>query len=229
MNKNTKALILSNLELSKGLSTRNDTIMTDIVCYLRGANITIRNQEEIRRDILEMVLDAQDRGEQIESVIGEDYQTFCDEVIESVPAKTRKERIMEIADTIILGVGVLTVINLLISSDMIEIIKNLKNGKPVDFLIHIPVSTLVMYVIIISAAILIVKVICKAALKQEKTGGKSKWKRFATGGVIGGVIAALFITLAWLGRTTLFAVNLFVGLGFAVLCFVVHRYLSSDM
>jgi DNA-binding ferritin-like protein (Dps family) len=69
MNRQTRELNKINNELDKQLNAENENVMTDIVCYLRGANISEYNQELIRQDLLEMFLSAQKRGENIQKVI----------------------------------------------------------------------------------------------------------------------------------------------------------------
>ena len=59
--------------------------MTDVVVYLRGQDLSRLAQEEIRRDILEMVLAGEARGQTMQQVIGLDYRTFCDEIVAAVP------------------------------------------------------------------------------------------------------------------------------------------------
>lgn len=93
MNKKTRELNRINNELDRQLNAENNKALTDIICYLRVANISACNQEIIRQDLLEMVLSAQERGENIQAVIGGDYKAFCDNVIASLPPQNRKEKI----------------------------------------------------------------------------------------------------------------------------------------
>ena len=95
MNKQTRELNRINNDLDKLLYLENNSAMTDIICYLRGANISEYNQEIIRQDLLEMVLSAQERNENIQTVIGTDYKTFCDDIIATFPPKSLKEKIIE--------------------------------------------------------------------------------------------------------------------------------------
>lgn len=100
MNKQTNELNRLNNELDKQLNAENDKVLTDIICYMRIANISEYNQEVIRQDLLEMVLSAQKRGENIQTVIGEDYKVFCDNIIASLPPQSIKEKIFGFLDTI---------------------------------------------------------------------------------------------------------------------------------
>ena len=47
----------------RALSRESQREMTDVVVYLRGQDLSPLDQEKIRRDILEMVWEAEARGE----------------------------------------------------------------------------------------------------------------------------------------------------------------------
>ena len=83
-----------NNELEKQLDDKTNDILTDIVVYIRSANISDIDQETVRRDITQMLIDARGRGESAADVIGGDYKTFCDEIIAEIPKLSAKQRIM---------------------------------------------------------------------------------------------------------------------------------------
>ena len=107
MNKKTKRLLEENNCREKALSQESQAVMTDLVVYLRGQNISMYHQEEVRWDIQEMVLEAENRGETIAQVIGEDYQTFCDEIVAALPPRTWKERILDALETLLPAIAIL--------------------------------------------------------------------------------------------------------------------------
>lgn len=95
MNKKTRNLLKENNAYEKSnLTDHCKDVITDIVCYLRGSNLSEYNQEIVRRDIDYMLVDGQKRGETPESVIGSDYQLFCDEIIKSFPERTMSDKLM---------------------------------------------------------------------------------------------------------------------------------------
>lgn len=64
MSKRTKILQKENNELEKQIrNDSNKSILTDIVVYIRSANISPYHQEKVRRDIWEMIVDGEKRGE----------------------------------------------------------------------------------------------------------------------------------------------------------------------
>ena len=62
-------------------------MMTEIVAYIRSANISEREQEMIIRDIMAMLAAGEREGRSAEEVIGDDAQAFCDEVIAALPPR----------------------------------------------------------------------------------------------------------------------------------------------
>ena len=229
--KNIKELKRKNNEADKKLSKENSLIMTDIVCYIRGANLSEYRQEVIREDLLDMTLSAQERGEGIRTVIGEDYKIFCDEVIASLPQLSKKERILDVFDTILLCSAILGAINIVLSLDTINMIRDLIAGRQMHFQISFSVGNLISFGLIMAASFLIVEVICKTSLNAKKEQKMSKPKRFMIGGAIGGGVMGFFLIIAWFGKHTLFEANIFaIGLivaGIYLAHKLLHHYLLS--
>lgn len=215
-----------NNELDKEINEENTAAMTDIVCYLRVANISDYYQETVRRDLLEMVLSAQDRGESIQSVIGEDYKAFSDEVVENLPQKTPKERILDFLETFFLCTAILGAINLILSKELINLIRNIITGQPLNLQMPITASSLLLFGITITVAFMIVEIICKTALNPKKEKPLSKSKRFIIGGLSGGGIMAVFLLISWFGKKALFALNIFVYCIVVLSLYVAYRLIK---
>ena len=92
MRNKTKRLMEENNRAEKALNPEAQRLLTDLVVYLRGACVGLWEQEQVRRDITRMLLDAQARGESAQSVIGEDPKAFCDSVLEELPSLSRPKR-----------------------------------------------------------------------------------------------------------------------------------------
>ena len=168
MNKRVKELNRLNNKLDEQLNEENREAYTNMICYLRVANISEYNQEIIRQDLLEMVLSAQERGENIQTVIGEDYRAFCDNIIASLPPRSVKEKILEFLDILLLCTSLLGTIYIIFSKDTIFLIRNAVSGEPLNFRISVSVGSLIACCIIIAAAIIIVHAVCKTSFKPEK-------------------------------------------------------------
>lgn len=92
MSRRRKQLLAGNNRMEKKLTEESCAVLTDIVVYLRGSDISCYEQEKVRRDITQMLIDGEHRGDDAGSVIGEDYQTFCDSVIAEIPKRTLREK-----------------------------------------------------------------------------------------------------------------------------------------
>ena len=99
MNKKAKKLNQQNNCLDRRILPENQEIFTNMICYLRGADISDYEIERVRQDLTEMVLSAQKRGEPITALFDGDYKQFCDDVIEALPPRTRWEKALDALDT----------------------------------------------------------------------------------------------------------------------------------
>lgn len=101
MSREARVLRDENNKLEKQLDDKTNEILTDIVVYIRSANISDIDQENVRRDITQMLIDARGRGENADDVIGGDYKAFCDAIIAEIPKMSTKKRVMTaIRDTL---------------------------------------------------------------------------------------------------------------------------------
>lgn len=227
MKTKTKTLNQENNELGKRLTKENNVVMIDMICYLRVANISEYNQEVVRQDLLQMVLSAQERGEDIKTLIGGDYKSFCDEVIAALPQKSQKERVLDFIDTFLLSTSILGAIHIVISKETIDLIHNAVTDQQLNFQMPISLGNLLSYAIILATAFLIVHVIGRNSLKPEKKHNQSKPKKFIIGGAIGGGVMAVFLIIAWVGRQTLFTVNIFAACIFILGLYIAHKLLQK--
>ena len=63
MRRKTKLLLQENNRAEEALSAKGRELLTDIVVYLRGSRVSTWEQELVRRDITEMLLDAEARAD----------------------------------------------------------------------------------------------------------------------------------------------------------------------
>lgn len=94
MRRKTKLLLQENNRAEEALSANGRELLTDIVVYLRGSRVSTWEQELVRRDITEMLLDAEARGDDAAAVIGPDPKEFCDEIIRALPPMPRWESLL---------------------------------------------------------------------------------------------------------------------------------------
>lgn len=213
-----------NNNLDTKINEENQPVFTEMICYIRSANISFLSQEIVRRDLSEMVISAQSRGENIADVIGGDFKEFCDEVIANLPPRTAKEKWIDRLDIVFSCVPILGTINIAFSNDFRKMIENIFSKQPVNYSIGVSMGMIVSTFIIMIAAVFIVNRITKDALKKESWSKRSK--RAIAGGLIGAVLMALFIVTWKFGSQIVFHVNIFLGIVVLVVFFIAHKVLS---
>lgn len=159
----TKAKLLreENNAREKVLNDEANKILTDIVVYIRAANISDYSQELIRRDITEMLIDGQERGMTAAEVIGDDYKLFCDEVIAEMPQLTPCKKLLTSIRDVLPGVCILAAIWLVFS----EIGQLAKGGD----LLHISLtaSQMITAVGFVAIAVIIVSYITERVFDEK--------------------------------------------------------------
>lgn len=217
MNK-TKKLNKQNNLLDKQIWEENQEIFTDMICYIRGANISDYDVEVIRHDLTEMVLSAQSRGEDITTLFSDNYKEFCDEVIASIPPKTTKEKFIDALDTTFLGLSILIAINIFISNDFIEIIKALFTKSTVNWNIGLSLGDIIAIMLFMCVGGIIVQTICK------KSFDKKKYALWTIVGIIAFII--IFAIISWYGKGIIFNINFFVACAISIVFFIIHKILE---
>ena len=124
MSREVRMLRDENNEFEKQLDDKINEILTDIVVYMRCANISDIDQENVRRDITQMLIDAHARGETADDVIGGDYKAFCDAIIAEIPKISTKTRIMTAIRDTLPALGVLIGIWAVLS-----VVEQIANGE----------------------------------------------------------------------------------------------------
>ena len=110
MSKRTKLLLSENNKLEKQIRAEDRAVLTDMVVYIRSADISPWYQERVRRDIWQMIIDGESRGMTAAEVIGEDYKSFCDSVIREIPKLSKKDKFLSLLRDSLLPVAVLMII-----------------------------------------------------------------------------------------------------------------------
>lgn len=219
MNK-TKQLNRQNNRLDQQIREENQGIYGDMICYIRGASISDYQVEVVRQDLIEMILSAQSRGEDITSLFQGDYQQFCDEVIETLPPKTRKQKVVYALDVICECLPVLVGINMIINEDFLAIIRALWNRAPVNWNISLSLGSLLSIFGMIAVAAVVVQMICKNSFKKH-------WNTLWL--VVGAFVFGVVFTAVglWIGKRIVFTVNFFVACAGLLLLFGIHKVLEG--
>lgn len=201
-----RGMVKKNYEISKGLNNENDKIYTDIVCYLRVALPESVKTEEIISDILEMLLRGQQQGKSTEDIIGEDYKSFCDSIIETMEIKRFSTYwIKENLQTVINCFFILLTINIFIDYLPKAVIS--KSITSYTFTLGFVINSIV----ITALAINIVNYVGKNSFKLSGKLGKKQY--FILWLVLTFIISLIFISSIMLSKYKLFSINIFLMVG----------------
>ena len=110
MNKATKQLLEENNRRGEQLVPENQKVLVDIVAYLRGSSVPMDQQEQVHRDILDMLQEGEARGQSAKEIIGEDYQAFCDAILAELPKRSTGQRAVYGLSVVSLSAAVLLAI-----------------------------------------------------------------------------------------------------------------------
>ena len=217
MNRRAKQLLQENNRLEEQLTGENNRMMTDIIVYLRASNTTAYQQECVRRDITEMVLEGQRRGAPMEEVIGEDYKAFCDAVLSEVPKRTLRQRILSAVGSGCLYVDILAVIWLVFGA-----IGWLLGDGSWPWL-AVTAGDLIALVAILGASIGLVEYICKNSFDENL--GKSKVIPVLLGLLVAGLVTGSVL----LREVVLFHMHALLALGLMAVLYGIHRAVEEKV
>ena len=162
MKKICKELLKENNKREEDIYSDNNEVYTDMIVYLRGSDMSEYNQELVRADLIEMILDGQQRGDDIKKVIGSNYKEICDEIIATMPKKTRSEKLISSLNSLLSITWILGIIHILKT-----IIMNLVSGeKNSNFTLSI--VDIISFIIIVVIANIVVKYVCNNAFENKK-------------------------------------------------------------
>ncbi|MBQ6819837.1 MAG: hypothetical protein IJO26_00905 [Clostridium sp.] len=219
MNNKTKKLLKENNKFEKNLSKESNKILTDIVVYLRGSTISEYHQEEVRRDISQMIFDGEKRNESVYDIIGEDYKSFCDEIVKSFPPRSKKEKILELFSTILLGCSILSLI-WLFSSTFTSIIGI--NSTISIYKLPVTLGQIISGTFIIFCSISIFKYICNTTFNES-----SNIKSFFIACLISTLITGISVLIIYFLKTILFYIPYYIGLILIIIFFILSKILEN--
>ena len=209
MNKTTKQLLEENNRRGEQLTPENQKILVDIVAYLRGSSASTYQQELVHRDILDMLQEGEARGQTAAQVIGEDYQTFCDEILAELPRRSARERTIYGLSVISLSAAVLVVIWLGFSL-LTAVIQG-----PFTLWLPVKLGQLLGGALIIAFSYGLVEYICRTSFED-----RSPTKVQVIGIFVGMV---LFFLICMLLRQTLFSLHAGIAAVLAVVLYLIYK------
>lgn len=209
MNKTTKQLLEENNRRGEQLTPENQKILVDIVAYLRGSSASTYQQELVHRDILDMLQEGEARGQTAPQVIGEDYQTFCDEILAELPRRSARERTIYGLSVVSLSAAVLVVIWLGFSLFTAVI------QGPFTLWLPVKLGQLLGGALIIAFSYGLVEYVCRTSFED-----RSPTKVQVIGIFVGMV---LFFLICMLLRQTLFSLHAGIAAVLAVILYLIYK------
>ena len=209
MNKTTKQLLEENNRRGEQLTPENQKILVDIVAYLRGSSASTYQQELVHRDILDMLQEGEARGQTAPQVIGEDYQTFCDEILAELPRRSARERTIYGLSVVSLSAAVLVVIWLGFSLFTAVI------QGPFTLWLPVKLGQLLGGGLIIAFSYGLVEYVCRTSFED-----RSPTKVQVIGIFVGMV---LFFLICMLLRQTLFSLHAGIAAVLAVILYLIYK------
>ena len=222
MNIKTKKLLKEKNKFEKNLSKESNEILTDIVVYLRGSAISEYHQEEVRRDISQMLFDGEKRNESVRNIIGEDYKSFCDEIVKSFPPRSKKERFLEWLSTILQSSSILSLI-WLCSSTLTSILG--KNSTFSIYKLPLTLGQIISGIFIIFFSVSIVSYVCKKAFDKSKE--INNVKSFFIAWLILFIIFCIFLLINYFLKTVLFYIPYYIGIIIVIVSYALSKILAN--
>ena len=218
MTRKCRELLKENNKKEKMINESNISRYTEMIIYLRGSDIDKYNQELVRADLIEMIIDGQERNDDIKKVMGGNYKDICDEIINNFPKKTIKQKLIDILNVSLSSIWILVGISLIQT-----IIVNLLQGNKM-YSYELSVGNLLNMIIITVMANIIVNYLCKTTLVN-----KNKIFEFFKTWIITIIIIGSCITLSYYLDYVIIVVPIIFAISFGVIIFCLERILNSKI
>ena len=216
MSKRVKEMLKENNELEQQLSDEGRKVLTNIVVYLRGVPVSMYEQEKVRRDITQMLIDGEKRGNSSKEVIGEDYREFCDSIVAEIPHMSRKEKVLVFIRDTLPALIVLLVI--WCAGRLAEVLA----GVLPSFNCPVTLGNLVGGILLLAGAEGLITLLTKYAFESRRSFDR-KW---------GAVLVIVFIAAVcanYLITYKVFRIHLGLAVVLTLAIFVAYRILDSNV
>lgn len=214
MSRRVRKMLKENNELEQQLSDEGRKVLTDIVVYLRGVPVSMYEQEKVRRDITQMLIDGEKRGSFASDVIGEDYREFCDSIVEEIPHMDGKEKALVLVRDTLPALAVLLMI--WCAGRLAEVIA----GVLPSFYCPVTLGNLLGGILLLAGAEGLITLLTKNAF----TDGRAFNKKWAV------VLAVVFIAAVcanYLLTYKVFSIHLGAAAVLTLAVFAVYRIIDS--
>lgn len=218
MRKYYKELLKQNNEREKRINRYNTEMYTNMIVYIRGSDIDKYNQEQVRADLIEIIIDGQEREDNIKKVMGGKYKEICDEIISTFPKKSKKQKLMEILNTSLSSIWILVSISVIQN-----IIFSFSKGNKM-YTYELTLGNLLSIIMLAVIANIIVKYLCKNTFDRFN---KNKIIEFLKFLIITMLIIGICISLSYYLDYVLIKVSTIYAIIFVFIIFILERIVDS--
>lgn len=197
----------NNLE-EKKLSKENNSILTDMVIYLKSYSLIEYDVEVMRKELIGMALEAQLRNEKLSEVIGDDYKKICNELMENARKQTKGGFILQSISTVVLCATILYIFEIFLGKTIVKIVTK---G---EFVMPITLGFAIYTVLTIIFAVTIYMYITRKSF--ELSGEKSLKYKVLFVIIFIALWFTIFICKYMFDKTILFSVNCLYPLAFLI-------------
>ena len=209
-----------NNKSDKLLSKENALIMTNMIVYLRSSDLSDYDIEVIRRELFGMIYEAQLRNESASQVIGDDYKSFCEELMKNGRQKGSYEKFLEWSYIGVVGIGVLFAIEFVYSGFIFEPFGHGNFNMPISsgFLISI--------CMIMVGALGVYWFFTKYSFELSEKGITKNKVLYVIGFTL--FFAGTLLIKFFFGNNNLFKINVLIPLGFFSIAYLAVRLLGDS-
>lgn len=208
----------------ENMSKESNEVYTDMILYLRLSDLTLFQQETVRSDLIQMILDGEQHGKNIHEILGGDYKNMVDEIINSFPPRFTKDKLLDF-----LSIGTLSFSIVLLIFVLSQFLNSLLFNNKVElwtfdflssYLVILPLSFLV--------AFLAAKNLSKASvLKTAQPNNKMKELTKI------GIYFFIFIGIAFVAQyfldNVLFQISLMTMIAVVIMLFIAHFLIEAGI
>lgn len=220
MRREHKELLNRNNKREKIINKSNMDIYTKMIVYMRGSDIDKYSQELVRADLIELIIDGQERDNNIEKVMGGSYKEICDEIIKTFPEKTKKQKFMENLSISLFSMWILLGISVIQT-----IIFNISKGNKI-YNYELSLGNLLSIIILTIISNFIIKYLCKNTFDSHNKNKIIEFLKFWTIIII---IIGSCVALSYYLNYILIKVSIIYSIIFVFIIFVLERILDSKM
>ncbi|SCK03373.1 Protein of uncharacterised function (DUF1129) [uncultured Clostridium sp.] len=220
MRRECKELLKQNNKREKIINKFNIDIYTQMIVYMRESDIDEYTQELIRADLIEMIIDGQERGDDIKKVMGGNYKEICDEIINTFSKKSKKQRLMEILNTSLSSIWILGGISVI----QTLIFDFSKEDKMHNY--ELSLGNLLSIIILTVIANIIIKYLCKNSFDSLN---KNKTIEFLKVWIIAMIIIGSCLALSYYLDYVLIKVSIIYAIIFIIIVFCLERIVDSKI